>query len=176
MGNLARKPLLPDFEGSVFEGYAVNYVDRNLWRVEYGLGSREDAVSEAKLVYYLCRQRYGAKVQNRKHFMALYKRMISTWFTDWSNWDTREKSLQTSYPQPESSSQEGPLMILLNEASSELKNVVQLIINAPAEILSVLREESKQGADLFFSKAVELSGISREKVPALQQELERLLT
>lgn len=69
---------VPEWTG-VFEGYATNFVARNGWKVARTM-DRDDALQEAHLVFLRCVSRY--QVEDPKHFMALYKRMLSTHFID----------------------------------------------------------------------------------------------
>lgn len=69
---------VPEWKGA-FEGYATNFVTRNGWKVARVM-DREDAMQEAHLVFLRCVSRY--QVEDPKHFMALYKRMLSTHFID----------------------------------------------------------------------------------------------
>jgi hypothetical protein len=175
-----RKPLIPDFENSVFEGYAVNFVQKNFWRVQHLCGGEmEDAVSEAKLVFYACRRLYGARVNSLSHFMSLYKRMLYTWFADWSNEDSNDRQMLERCEKEPTCSPEASLTVLLSEASQELKQVLNIIISAPEDVAKVLRADldgAVGGIDKFFLRAAQFAGVRSEKTPALQNELLHLLS
>jgi hypothetical protein len=185
-----RKPVLPEFYGSVFEGYACNYFRSNFWRFQHSIGDFDDAMAEAALVYCECRRLYGAKVNSLPHFMALYKRTMYCWFTDWSNWDSRQREMidpyqQYEYSPDETSSkiavtfQEPGVVALLKGASCELLSVVKLILDSPKEILEILgngQKDKDEDPDLFFRNAVQYCGYAKEQAPILKEELLHLLT
>ena len=77
-----RRPILPEFYGSVFEGYATNYVKSNFWRVAASALDFEEAMAEACYCYYDTRMRYGRTIVSMSNFMYLYKRALSIWFTE----------------------------------------------------------------------------------------------
>jgi hypothetical protein len=56
------------------KGWIVNTAKRNYWRVAsyYEL---DDLISDGYLAYAVCKARYSKKVQNKAHFMALFKRV-----------------------------------------------------------------------------------------------------
>ena len=168
MDDSKRKVILPDFPGSCFEGYAVNYCNTNYWKFAKTIGSLEDAVSEAKVCYYDCRRLYGDKVENQKHFMALYKRCMWSWFADWATYDYKVNKVEKEYMLTfdETTFSDGDLAVKLREASQELKQVLNLILNGPSEIVSVLKKEEK-----FFERAADYCGLEKDQVEVLQQEL-----
>jgi len=175
--SLQKTVLLPDFPNSPFQGYAVNYLNKHFWRVQVIFGDFEDALSEACLVYYECRRLYGSRVTTRAHFMALYKRMMHSWFTDWANYDTKVRNYHNNLTDAEEITEpEANLTALLNDASGELKTVLQVIINAPSEIAATLRDDAKRGVDRFFQHAAELAHVPPDHVPQLKTELYSLLT
>lgn len=82
---LRRIDLQPD-EGAV--GWIHAYARRNFWRVSswYEL---KDLVQDGYLHYYRCVDRYSAVVENRRHFMALFKRVYSVHIITLSNHRTQ---------------------------------------------------------------------------------------
>jgi hypothetical protein len=158
-----RIQILSDFHASAFEGYAVNYIQRNFWKVQHLFGSFEDALSEAKCIFYECRAKYGATVKNNANLMALYKQLLSWYFIDYSkeDWNSRrvivsstivesqcridgerdvEKDSYLKVIEPSITS-EAVLVTLLGDASGELKSVLQMMIEAPPETMAVFRKE-----------------------------------
>lgn len=174
-----RRPILPDFPNSPFEGYATNYLQRNFWKVQHIFGDFEDAMSEAQVIFYECRKMYGAKVNSQAHFMALYKQMISCYFIDWAKFDSAERSVLPTEDIEPSISSEATLSCLLREASSELKVVLKMVLDAPADVAETFRKEfngSRKGVDRFFLKAVQACGLPDERASFLQEELMGLLS
>jgi len=178
---ITRKPLIPDFFNSVYQGYATNYINKNMWRMRSCVGDFDDAMSLACLCFYDCRKRYGNKVSNQAHFMSLYKRNLACWITECANYDTKFTDTLQQYQSTykDEVAPEATLSAALGEASSELKLVLQMIIDAPAEVLSVFRGDlngKKRGIDLFFLRAVTTCGIPAGHAGKLQSELLNILS
>jgi hypothetical protein len=180
---MVRKPILPEFYGSVFEGYATNYVHRNFWRVAASALDFEEAMAEACYCYYDCRMRYGRTTNSAAQFMSLFKRALSIWFTDWSNWDTRQRAVLPTKDIEPSISGNATLAAALAHASKELSQVLNLILTAPADLLTDLRRDIKKTVDddrtqctKVFNRAVIQAGLPKEMAPKLQQELMELLS
>jgi len=175
--NPERTCILPEFPHSQFEGYAVNYLQRNFWKVQKTYGEWEDAMSIAKWCYYDTRQRYGSRIKTPQHFMTLYKRCLQTWVVEDAGWATRTTKTEDTYMNsvPETTAPEATLSVILREASKELRDVLSIILRAPKEVLDLLKKDAKAGVDCFFSNAVNYCGISEEKAPELEAELRGLL-
>lgn len=61
---------VPEWQGPI-EGFAVNYMNRNLWRVEPE-HDFDDLMQDAYLYFLICCQSYP-NVSEAKHFMALFR-------------------------------------------------------------------------------------------------------
>lgn len=72
-------------------GWIIKYAKKNYWRVAswYDL---EDLIQDGLLAYALCRQKYGHRVENRRHFMSLVQVVFANHVTDLAN--ARTKSVQ----------------------------------------------------------------------------------
>ena len=178
---MTRAPLLPEYKNSVFEGYAITYLHKNYWKFQHTIGDWEDACQEACWAYYYCRRKYGATVENIRHFMSLYKRCLSTWFIDWATWTSKVKEGEAYYAehakrQSESTCSEAELALILRDASNELKEVVNAIFETPSEVLVTLSTDLRSGIDLFFQKIVVYCGFPLQKAPELEAELRDRLT
>jgi len=175
-----RKVLLPEFYNSSYEGWAVNYLDKNFWKFQESIGTFEDALAEASLVFYECRRLYGARATTGAHFMSLFKRMMVSWFTDWALYDSKQREIAELYEvlakRNKAVYSEGGLAVLIRDGSTELQQVIGLILNAPQEVLVVLRKDVKDGLDAFFTHAVEFCGLPKASAPALEEELRELLS
>jgi hypothetical protein len=133
------------FDGS-FKGYAVNLCMRSHWRVAR-IMEVDDLVQEAYLVFHKCSVKYS-HVTDAPQFMALYKRALANRITD--------LSLKNSQLHTERSSShdgrrdtapveaigeldnDGFLKIMMKQAPAEVKLVLTMILNAPAEITEAL--------------------------------------
>ena len=158
--------------------WARGYGERNLWRVQHAIGNDiEDFMSEAALTYVEVRIRYGASVKNAAHFMYLYKRGLSNWVHDLSHKDNKIKiGLSKVSPNEPTAQHTGDLEIALSRSSSELKEVLNIILNAPKEIMDVVQADiGNPTAKQFWYSVVNYLGIKQEKSKELMQELNTLL-
>ena len=178
---MLRKPVLPDFHKSVYEGYATNYVSKNFWRVAASALDFEEAMAEACYCFYDCRMRYGRDINSHAQFMSLYKRALEIWFHDWSNWDYRqravlpEKDIELTIPA------DATLATSLSGAGKELTKVLRFLLTAPTDLLEDLRRDVNKSDDeqtqcmKVFQRAVILVGLPSSIAPRLQEELMNLL-
>lgn len=134
----------PVFKGPI-EGYVVNFLTKNLWRVAR-THERDDALQEAYLIYMRCCQKYP-DVDTEKHFMALFKTAWVNHFTDLANKDTKVRTSSVvglgteadSYAQGAVGELDnsGALVTMLRQAPREVVMVVNLFLNAPQELLEL---------------------------------------
>lgn len=132
-----KRKFLATWEGPI-NGYAVNYVNANLWRL-YNRYNFDELVNEAFLVYCKVSITYANKVDNPKWFMALYKTALSNRMHDLSK-TINQLVEDCEEPYKGSSlvtSNDGYLEVLLNQAPSEISSVLSLFINAPQELLDL---------------------------------------
>ena len=176
---MPRPFLLPEFKSSPFEGYAIRYINTNLWRFAATVSTWEDALSEAVVVYYRCRRKYGASVENRAHFMALYKQVLFTHFTDLANRETKYGKIYgagvdvsagwyLANPSMQTVGFEGELSVKLLKASPELKRVLAAIMHS-----ATLDEQNPPRN--YFKHVVVQCGIQEKRTPKLEKELRALL-
>ena len=143
-------------EFSVVEPYVHNFLKKHYWKVETLL-SYEDALSEAKLQFVRTFSRLEKRncvVENEKHLMALFKTSWSNHFITLSNKATHERFITPSHSAEsheilmnqlsDDSDNYGELEIVLQQAPSEIKQVLTMLMNSPAEVVEVIR-------DCFFS-------------------------
>lgn len=155
---LLRKPKLrkslncdPQWAGS-FEGFVTNFLKTNYWKVESSM-TYEDCVNEAYLVFLRLKERYS--VQEPKHFMALFKTSLCRRFIDLASLDSELRSIESLWVEDEykefkesrdlvgSLGNDGEIMVALQQAPSEVVQVLKLLLNAPLEILDLARNAWK---------------------------------
>lgn len=73
-----------------FEGYARNFVKKQLWRIE-PLMEYADAVQECALLFVKLKSKYADKVDNPKWLMALFKTAIRNRWNSLSNDATKRR-------------------------------------------------------------------------------------
>lgn len=137
---------LPQWPGSV-EGFVVNYLKANYWRVESTM-SYDDAMQEAHVVFLRCKRKYS--VEEPKHFMALFKTSLVRVFADLSKLDSEIRAMVSLQQEDEGGESivfeavgdldnNGGIIVALDQAPSEIKEVLQLLLTAPLEILELAR-------------------------------------
>lgn len=131
------------------EGYVVNYITRNLWRVA-ATQERDDLMNEAYLIFMRCCERYP-DMDTPQHFMALFKRCWSNHFTDLANADTQVRGHEVPMlaPRDDEGSQirvleplgelenAGVLACVVRQAPNEVLLVLQLFLSAPQELVEL---------------------------------------
>lgn len=122
----------------IFENYARKYVRKNLWRIKAALGSEEDAMQQAALVFARCVRSYEMRVDNPAWFMSLYKVALMNDFNSFAIVDGRIRNL-VAPPDAELIEHEtGSIYASLCQASVELQTVLSMIAKAPSEMLAIL--------------------------------------
>lgn len=136
------------WEGAV-EGYVVNTMKTQYFRVQRTL-TRDEYVNEAFIVFSRVQTKYKKTVDEDKHLMALFKTAWSRRLNDLSTEDTHQRMFVQA-PITRSSEGEdiegfdpvgdldndGMLAIVIREAPQEIKQVLNLFLAAPQEILDV---------------------------------------
>lgn len=157
MGKLKRRKLtdrkqkyIPVFEGPL-EGFAVNYITKNFWRVDSNIFDREDLLQEAHCLFLKMKGMYR-KVDNPKWFMALYKVALINYINKLSNTKTERFGVEIFMEEDISDSHvigihkthnEGEMLSLLEKAPPEVRAVLSLFLEAPRELLEKITESWK---------------------------------
>lgn len=133
------------FKGPI-EGYVVNFLTSQYWRVAASL-EFDDALQEARLVFCEVSLKYP-EVEDR-HLMALFKTAWSNRFVDLAKKDTKHRQLvsdqgldqETGLPVTKDFAgdldTDGMLLLLIEQAPSEVRTVLSLFLNAPSELLEL---------------------------------------
>lgn len=142
------------FPGPI-EGWTVNFIRANLWRVEATMDF-DDCLQEAYLIFLRVQQRYP-DLESASHFMALYKTSYFNHFTTMTLADSRYREVMpASYSALPAEAQqsmvgetdnEGVLATAIRQAPREVAMVLNLFLNAPAELVETALS-SWQGRDL----------------------------
>lgn len=171
----------PQWEGSVYCAWAKNFCYKNQWRVTHSLGDYDDCLAQCRLYYWQTWQFYDGQFTSPKHLMYMFR--LWTWqqFHDLSNMDTKIRKVEAD-PDPDmklsdpETYSEGELAVKLNKASSELKEVLNIMFNAPQEVMDVIRQDSKNfSPKQFFRRVVKYLGFEESKTAKLTKELQELL-
>lgn len=176
---MKRKRLLEPWPGP-WKLWAEKFCRTNAWRVATYLGDYDDAVAECAYIFVECQKKYGDKVESPAHFMRLYQRMVVTWFHDWSNGDTEQREVsKIIIDRGESIDLDKLLLHKTRKCSSEVKHVVTLLLNAPAEAVKILAADCREVSDVqsaskFLRNLMQVSGI--KDIDKVQKELHDAIT
>lgn len=133
-----------EFKGPI-EGYVVNYLNQNFWKVERSM-EWADIMQEAYCVYLDTNRRYP-DVVDAPHFMTLFKRCWHSAFTNLTKKDTKhryvcfesdDEDTANLYEPVGDTDNAGYTTILLEEAPSEVRQVLALFLNAPNEVVELI--------------------------------------
>ena len=142
---------------SPFRLWATKFVNGNgstkgnYWRVKHIL-TEDEALSECAVVFSHCRHRYFATVVVPKHFMALFKTSVNRRWNTLARQDEQQRNMfdydtevtglysdddRQSFIEPfeDSSSM---LVVAVNELPNEVRLVLDSLLEAPAELLTML--------------------------------------
>lgn len=139
-------------EFKTVEPYVINFLKANFWKVE-GFMDYEDALSEAKLQFIRTVKRLHKRncvIENEKHLMALFKTSWNNHYTTLSNKATHERFVQTQNSTDDDQNlmdtlvgdldNSGVLLYQLQNAPSEVKQVLRILMNSPTEVIEVMQE------------------------------------
>lgn len=126
-----------EFAGPI-EGYAVNYIRKHHWRVAATM-EFEDCKQEAYLIFRRVLRLYPHC--EPKHFMALFKVALLNDMNTWAKRDGVHRELLElhgeSITPPWEADGIGNLLIAIRQAPAEVKAVLNLIFNAPQELVDI---------------------------------------
>lgn len=144
----------PTFKGPV-EGWVMNQLKADYWRVETTLSWLE-ALQEAHIVFLRCCKKFPSEAarDTPQAFMALFKMAWRNQFNDLSNYDskhrvcvhmpTREES-EEEIEQPGDLDNDGMLAIMIEQAPTEVRTVLAVMLNAPTELLEMADTAWRRG-------------------------------
>jgi hypothetical protein len=165
----------PRFDwGSPFEGWARGFVKRNLWRVDKLLGDEEDGLQECALVFVRCRNKYEGRIDNPAWMMALFKSAVAHHWHDLARTNDPAKEMQTPDPDFGTDRNHGHFMVALSEAKSEIQDLMNALLSAPSELLSIIFRDDDPV--LLNRRVKRLFGISGTGMRDLMAELRDLLS
>lgn len=124
----------------LYENWSKKWVNKNYWRVATTIGTKEDAVQQCAEVFFRCRNKYGLAPIEPSHFMALYKVAV---MREWGRLSLKDASVREHIKLAEIEPSgvdynAGALSAAYATASWELKHVMEIIVEAPAEVLKVM--------------------------------------
>lgn len=173
---IKRKPIIEDWAGSCYQKWAKGFCARNAWRVVNVLGDYDDCLAKCALDFVICRQRYGGTVNSPQHFMYMYTTWVRAEFHSLSTHDTNNRKMQEGLSTEEIAiKSDAEMVAALSTASAELKSVMKIFLNAPQEMMELLRKDTGSRPNQFWNSVLNLCGISPAKSKKLATELQLLL-
>lgn len=167
---------IPEWQGSAYQKFAKNWCYKQGWRVSHILGDYDDFLAQCALWYVEVCKFYEGKINSPAHLMFLFRTWVSCQTNDFSTRDTNTRDVVQFKSEPTVQS-DGDLQIKLEGASSELKQVLNIMFNAPQEVMEVIRKDCQSySPKQFFKRVVEYLKIDVKKTPELTKELQRLLS
>jgi hypothetical protein len=172
----------------VFENWSHAWVQRNYWKVREHFPTREDAMAHCALIWTRCLRRYEYSVDNPAWFMSLFQRAVANDWTTYAAKSTHQRGLIVDQQRfargreeedeswadrvgPTEDSQ-GYLLTLLGEASEELKQVLKMLANAPAESLEILfSPASPEALNRTWKRWAKIQAPSKDVVAELRSLL-----
>jgi hypothetical protein len=157
-----------------YRRWAEHFVEKNHWRVTHLFPEKEDALQECAAIFFHChRKYYGPRVDNAAWFMSLYKRAvinkfnkyaiadqnkyraiiddnttvsaIESGFHGWEEHEYYDPDHHTIEPWEEPSAH---FIVALNDMPSEVKLVLNRLLEAPNELRTWLFRRPRPAHDL----------------------------
>lgn len=123
------------------EGYTVNVVHSNVWRFTGMYMDKEDLVSEGKVLFYRLKRK-NPKAQSPE-LMALYKVSFANLLHTLSCKAYVQRNLFSDEELTLNTGQlvelnEGTLLCMLSSAPEEVREVIEVVLEAPSEVLKLV--------------------------------------
>jgi len=139
---LSTRKYTPLWKGFI-EGFITNFLKKNYWRVESYM-TYEDCIQEAQVTFYRLKNKYG-NLDHPSHFMALYRTAWTNDFNDYAALATKHRNEVSSEMSEEAKDKQvigelandGELSVMIEQAPSDIKLVLQLLLTAPVEVLDM---------------------------------------
>lgn len=170
--------IVEEWNGSSYQKWAKNFCYKNQWRVVNHIGEYEDCLAECAMAYVDVKLRYEHTVNSSRQFMYIYKLWVAAIFNNYSTKDSRHREAYGTLPQGEQTvSPEANAVAALNDASPELKSVLEILFHAPQEVMEVLRKDADgYSPKQFFNQVLMHLKMPKERSSTLIKELKGLLT
>lgn len=164
-----RRVPLPHWQGP-FERWSQKFAHKNHWRVRHVIGDdMQDSVQQCGVIFARVLDRYRHRNYDHKHLMAMFKTAVDNEFNSLANKDSRHRDVISDLPLDDDfqGAIEMDTRMLMSrltfeQASSEAKSVLQMLMDAPAEILETLRDMLPITRN---RKLYELAGLEDSGVP-----------
>ena len=143
----------PKFEGAV-EGFVVNWIKKNHWKVDQQLPERDDVLQEAYCVFLKISNQYP-DIDNAAWFQSMFMKSFSDRMIDCSRKQIRhkehfadsdvlmsdgEESLSLTEQMVGDLDTEASLERLVEQADGEVAEVLRTVMNMPNEVFAMIEE------------------------------------
>jgi hypothetical protein len=166
------------FKNSAYEKFAFNFCLANAWRVRDKLGDFDDCMAQCRLYFVEVQKFYEGKLNSPQHLMWAYRLWVTGQFHDLSKKDYKNRCTKMKLQRKGEISikSEAEMVVILGEASSELKEVLRIFFNAPKEVMETISKDAKTAhSGKFFRHVVSFCGLAPERADDLAKELKDLL-
>lgn len=125
------------------QGWLVDYARKNHWKVQAWIGL-DDLIQEGMVAYCICKMRYAERVENKKHFMSLFKRIFSGMIIDMAKRRTNLADLGlaevciSQITRPEAADQDQYALELLGGGVAGDAEMEMTIAKASAEVRALI--------------------------------------
>lgn len=142
------RPLWP----GVAEGYAINQMRANLWRM-HDRETLSDLVNEAWLIYKKIHSRYARETDSPKWLMALFAVALQNRITDLARKSSRRSNCEVADDElvnVAASDRFEPidsvlqLITAIENAPSEIRAALLVLLNAPDELLNMIQAAARR--------------------------------
>jgi hypothetical protein len=161
-------PKQPEWNG-VFVGWAHGWVHKNYWKVQHIFPTKEDAVQECAVLFAVCLQKYYY-VTNPRHFMSLFTITVVRKWVNYAKEDTAQRDFMIPMNEDneygetaadshhwdnETAHNDGAFYAAMASLSNEAHEVLEKLVAAPAELISLLFESPR--SDMRIPPRIEIN-------------------
>ena len=152
-----------EWNKSTYQKWAHAWCHKNHWRVRTLYPDYEEAIQICCLMFCECVRRYGDRVDNPKWLMSLYTRMVINHWNRLATLDTRRRELEIPradiVPENDQDNEIEPflpneiepsntsLLDVVLSLPSEIRHVLEILMNAPSDVIDILFEGKDEQAD-----------------------------
>lgn len=163
--------------------YVINHLKKNFWKLESYM-DWDDAINEAQLQFVRTIKRLEKRnchIENEKHLMSLFKTSWTNHFTTLTNKATKERFIQTQNSLTDEDLMDtlisdldnnGIVQVLLDTAPVEVKQVLQMFLKSPDELVQKLQREFKRNEKICNEHLCLLLNRDPQKINLLRTTLE----
>lgn len=177
---------MKEYSFEIVRPYVINHLKRNYWKLESYM-DWEDALAEAQLQFVRTihrLQKRNCQIENEKHLMSLFKTSWANHFITLANKATKERFVTTTEDVDQQSAQldaliadtdnAGLINCLLQNAPSEVRQVLHILLNAPDDLVHLLQKSFHEDRHLCNDTLCKLLNKNPHSTNLIQNTLDHL--